>query len=230
MQEQLNYLLKKYSVNTEATLIDKETATVGSEVVSLLPWRFERRFDELKKLRTSSTVAGISTLRIISIGRASDDIYALLKRELDVARWLLDDEPLEVFAIGQGTALNVSIKMKNGVICTIELATTLEEKEERISKHELIAERGIACDMNVDTQVMQSSIYIFGKNNKKFTDVDAELFGLSIDEVASVRAAFELAKNNRLVDLHKSEAATLDKLVNLVKVSEAECRNLSLED
>mgnify|MGYP003291118068 CR=1 FL=1 len=52
----------------------------------------------------------------------------------------------------------------------------------------------IACDVVVDAQLKQDSIYVFGAKNKKFTDVDFELYGLSADEIAIVRSAFNIAQ------------------------------------
>ena len=102
-------------------------------------------------------------------------------------------------AIGNGAALNVSLKLENGVVCTIELATTLPENEERISKHEVITARGIACDMNVDTQTMQSSVYVYGEDKARYTDVDYELFGLDIVGVCiddALYAIYQLTGEN----------------------------------
>jgi len=48
-----------------------------------------------------------------------------------------------------------------------------------IDRHELIAGRGVACDRVVDTQVPQDSIYaLTGDGERRYTDTDAELFGL----------------------------------------------------
>ena len=78
------------------------------------------------------------------------------------------------------------------------LATTLKPTDNVIDKHEIIAQKGVICDRAVDTQVPQSSIYIFGSdgNRETYTDVDAELFGLNVLDCARVRAAFEIAKSN----------------------------------
>ena len=97
MQERLNMLLKKYGVTTAATLVGDRSAAIDGKQISLLPWRYERRFEELKKLVDSKTVDGISVFRIISIGRKTDSIEELLTRELDVCRYVLSTEIKEVF-------------------------------------------------------------------------------------------------------------------------------------
>ena len=70
-----------------------------------------------------------------------------------------------------------------GAVCTIEISATLANGEIPKDKHEIISQRGIACDVVVDAQLKQDSVYVFGTENKKFTDVDFELYGLSIEEI-----------------------------------------------
>lgn len=228
MQERLNMLLKKYGVAACAKLSDDRRAAIDGKEFPLLPWRYERRFEELKKLVDSKTVDGISVFRIISIGRKTDSLEELLVRELDVCRFVLGTEVTEVFAIQNGSALNVSLKLASGVICTVELAATLPEGEERISKHEIITARGIACDMNVDTQVMQSSVYVYGKKNEKYTDVDFELFGLDTVAVSTVRAAFAAARDEAVRNDFAKQSAILARLADTVKRSADTLENVIL--
>ena len=228
MQERLNMLLKKYGVDASVKLVGDRCAAINGNEIPLLPWRYERRFEELKKLVDSKTVDGISVFRIISIGRKTDNMEELLLRELGVCRFVLDTQITEVFAIANGAALNVSLKLASGVICTIELATTLPENEERISKHEVITARGIACDMNVDTQTMQSSVYVYGENSARYTDVDYELFGLDIVAVSTVRAAFAAARDESVRASFIKEAKTLAALADAVSKSAATLDNIIL--
>ena len=67
-------------------------------------------------------------------------------------------------------------------------------------------------------QLKQDSIYVFGSENKKYTDVDFELYGLSVEEIAIVRAAFTLAQNKNYEEI-KSIDANLCKLVEMAKAS-----------
>jgi precorrin-6B methylase 2 len=82
--------------------------------------------------------------------------------------------------------------------------------------------------MNVDTQVMQSSVYVYGDKSQKHTDVDYELFGLDIVSVSIVRAAFAAAKEPTVRDLFVNESTTLDKLVSAVKQSAKTLDNIIL--
>ncbi len=226
MQKHLDMLLKKYNVGTSALLDGDCHAIVDGARVPTLSWRYERRFEELKKLVDSKTVDGISVFRIISIAKKGTDLRALLMREMDVCRMILSTEITEVFAMKEGGAMNVSLKLASGVICTIELAATLPEGEAPISKHEIITARGIACDMNVDTQTMQSSVYVYGKENKRFTDVDFELYGLEIWEVATVRAAFAVAKDATLHARYAAEEAKLNALADAAEKSVQTLENI----
>ena len=51
-----------------------------------------------------------------------------------------------------------------------------------------------------------------------FTDVDFELYGLSIEEIAVVRAAFVLAQNKNYDEMAKTDE-NLKKLVEMAKKS-----------
>ena len=113
---------------------------------------------------------------------------------MDICRFVLGREIKSVMVMENGEVLNAIATAEGGVVCTLEIAATLQPGEKEKDKHEIIAQRGIACDVVVDAQLQQDSIYIFGKENQKFTDVDFELFGLDAEQVAVVRAAFDAAR------------------------------------
>ena len=48
LQEKLDFLLDKYSVDVKATFKDENTVIIDGKEVSTLPHRSERRFLELK--------------------------------------------------------------------------------------------------------------------------------------------------------------------------------------
>ena len=107
--------------------------------------------------------------------------------------------------------LNVIATAEEDVVCTLEIAATLAEGEIPKDKHEIISQRGIACDVVVDAQLKQDSIYLFSAENKKFTDVDFELYGLSAEEIAVVRAAFTIAQKAA-----KDEMIAIDRRLTLL--------------
>ena len=102
--------------------------------------------------------------------------------------------------------------MDDGVVCSLEIANTLPAGAEHIDKHEIITARGLVCDRVVDTQIPQQSIYLYAGTNEAYTDVDFELYGLSAAEVAAVRCAFALAKDEGLREEALSSKATMDRL------------------
>ncbi len=60
---------------------------------------------------------------------------------------------------------------------------------------------------------------MFGQDgNEKYTDVDFELFGMSIEDIAVVRAAFTIARDNTMADM-KAADANLKALVACAKKS-----------
>ena len=226
LNEKLQMLLEKYSVEQKGTLQNDGTLVSGAKTLPLLPWRAQRRFVEFKNLAASENVKGISTMRTFRIVPKSEDLFAVLYREIDLCQFILQTKVTEVFAIGGDGALNVSALTEKGYVCTLELAATLNEGEEALDKHEIIAEKGVICDRAVDTQVPQSSIYVFGQDgNRTFTDVDAELFGLGMEECALVRSAFEVLKNGS--DL-SGDVAQLEKVVAAAKKSCETLENIIL--
>ncbi len=194
LQEKLNFLLDKYDVSTKAQILSETEALVGEEKKTLLPWRSERRIIELHNLIAQGRMTGLSTMRITHITHKNEDLYRVLWREADIFEFVTGETIAEIFAVeNSGVALNAIAKSKNGIVCSFELAATLDKKQPVIDKHEVIAVSGNACDRVVDTQIPQNSIYVFGKDVDTYTDVDAELFGLNVDECAIVRHVFELA-------------------------------------
>ncbi len=219
LQEKLDFLLDKYSVDTKAVLKDKASAVIGGEEVALLPHRLERRFIELKNLVVNGTLYNISVMRIARIVEKGADIYAQLYRELDICQFVLDRKLTGIMVMENGNVLNAIATAEDGVVCTFEISATLKAGEPAKDKHEIIAERGIGCDIVVDAQLAQHSIYVFGEDgNEKYTDVDFELFGMSIEDIAVVRAAFTIARDNTVADM-KAADANLKALVACAKKS-----------
>ena len=218
LQEKLDFLLEKYSVEAKVTLKDEKTAAVGGGEYPILAHRSERRFLELKNIVNGGTLVGISVMRVARIVASSADIYAELYRELDLCQYILQRKLCQITVMENGNVMNAIATTEDGVVCTLEISATLREGEPAKDKHEIISQRGIACDVVVDAQLKQDSIYVFGAANKKFTDVDFELYGLSIEEIAVVRGAFALAQEeNRAERLAIHE--NLTRLVALAKRS-----------
>ncbi|NLF73919.1 MAG: hypothetical protein GX575_33335, partial [Candidatus Anammoximicrobium sp.] len=100
----------------------------------------------------------------------------------------------------------------------------------RIDRHELIARRGVACDRVVDTQVPQDSVYaLTADGESRYTDTDAELFGLEPDEVLLVRAAYETLLHADRADSLRRQHQRLSALVRLAFESDRRCQRLDVE-
>lgn len=218
LQEKLDFLIQKYSVDVKAELKDAKSVMIDGHDVPLLSHRSERRFIELKNIANNGTLVGVSVMRTARIIKKGSDIYEALYRELDLCQYILGRNIKSIMVMENENTLNAIAKTDDDIVCTIEIGATLKKGDTPIDKHEIIAQHGIACDVVVDAQLKQDSIYIFGENNKKYTDVDFELYGLSIDEIAIVRAAFSIAQNknySEMIDTDKN----LCKLVEMAKKS-----------
>ena len=216
LQEKLNLLLDKYDVSVAAELVDNQTANINGSIVPLLSHRFQRQFMELKNIVLGGTLQGISVMRTARIVTRGMDLYEQLYRELDLCEFILGRKIYSVMAMENGCCLNVIAAAEGEVICTIEISAALQPGETFKEKHEIISQRGIACDVVVDAQLKQNSIYVFGEKNEVFTDVDFELYGISIAEIATVRAAFALAKDGGS-EKNLEADAHLKQLVEMAK-------------
>lgn len=217
VKEGIDFLLDKYNVNKCVEQADGETAVIDGKKCALLPWRCERRFIELKSLAADS-LKGISAIRVGRIDKKDADIMKMFRREADICEFISGSAVKEIFAVANGSkAMNVIMKLDNGIICTLELAAVLNDGERTVDKHEIIAQKGVACDRAVDTQVPQSSIYVFtGDDKEEYLDVDAELYGLSADEAAAARQCFEMARDGYCLC---GRAAHLDEIVSACRRS-----------
>ncbi len=218
LQEKLDFLLEKYSVNTKAILKDCKTIEIDGMELPILSHRSERRFVELKNVVNNGTLVGVSVMRVARIVEKGADIYDALYRELDLVQFILQRKIKSIMVMKNDNVMNAIATTEDSVVCTIEISATLSAGEISKDKHEIISQRGIACDVVVDAQLKQDSIYVFGAENKKYTDVDFELYGLSVEEIAVVRAAFAAAQKQNFDEL-KAIHENLCKLVELAKKS-----------
>lgn len=218
LQEKLDFLLDKYSVDVKAVLKDVGTVVIDGKELPVLAHRSERRFIELKNVVNNGTLVGVSVMRVARIIGKESDLYEALYRELDLCQYILQRKIKSIMVMKNDNVMNAIATTEDGVVCTIEISATLKAGEPAKDKHEIISQRGIACDVVVDAQLKQDSIYVFGAENQKYTDVDFELYGLSIEEIAVVRAAFAIAQNKNYEEI-KAIDANLCKLVDMAKRS-----------
>ena len=219
-QEKLEFLLDKYSVETKAQFKDCKTAVIDGVDTPILSHRQERRFIELKNIVQGGTLQGISVMRVARIVEKGTDIFAELYREFDICEYVLGRKIIAVTAMQNDNTLNVIATAQDQIVCTIEISATLAKGEIAKDKHEIISQRGIACDVVVDAQLKQDSIYVFGAENKKYTDVDFELYGLSLEDIAVIRSAFTIAQKGTNEEMIAIDS-NLNVLVEKAKTSVA---------
>ncbi len=229
MQKGLNYLLEKYSVSADAVLsTDGKTVTVNGECFPVLPWESERRIIELRNLVVLGRVGNMCTYRIGHTSKRGADLFALLAREIGILEFTVNSTVKEIFAIAGENTMNCIAETENGCVCTIELGATLDASAADIDKHEIITDNGVACDRVVDTQVPQSSIYVFGKNDTTYLDTDAELFGYSEIEINTIRNAFLLSKDENARQAAKCKYAHIESVVEAAKKSLCTLENVKV--
>ncbi len=228
LQEKLNFLLDKYAVKKKAVLsCDNQSVEVDGKKYPLLPWRNERRFIELKKI-VDTTVGNISHFKIMSLNPKTVDLDYVIKRELDTAEYISGLKVTEIFQARRGNTCSVMCMTDKKGVFTLELAATLEEGLEVVDKHEIITDRGTACDRAVDSQTPLSSLYVYGKTRAEYTDVDFELYGLSVYEISIVRQAFDIAKNEGIGEENAAANARLSTLLAGANYSAEKCENVIL--
>lgn len=179
----------------------------GEKRVQLLFWRAERRFVELKKIIEDGTLERVSTFRFAHFS-GKKSMEELLFTELDILRYFSGSTVESIFAVMTGnTVCNLIVRLVNGMSGIVECGVKLPPEKDDVDRHEIIAGRGTASDRMVDTQVPQSSMYLWTeKGEKRFTDVDMELFGLPDEAVFVVRSACMLLGNPELVQDWEKDA------------------------
>ncbi len=212
---------------------DSLTETERSEqTVPLRPWRHQRRFVELKRLIDEKTVSPLLMCRFACLTDGREmSLRAILYREFDLVQWLSGKPIVAVHASMAGNrAANAIVRLADGVIGSVEAGTTLPTGAAVQDRHELIARRGVASDRVVDTQVAQSSIYEWTDAGRaRHTDVDAELFGLSAEQVSLVRSAYEVLCDPTHIAYLRQEHRRLRRLVELAYESNRSQQRLAVE-
>ena len=191
--------------------------TLEGGLIPLFPWRYERRFVELRRIVETKTLEEVVLCRFscVTDGTASD-LNRILFREFDLLEWITGSPIVSVTGCSNANRFsNVIARLDNGTIASVEAGTTLPPGAAALDRHELIARRGVASDRVVDTHIPQQSVYLFERDGvRSWTDTDAELFGLESDETNAVRAALELAKHPETTE---SNIAQYNHVVELVK-------------
>jgi hypothetical protein len=207
-------------------------ADLPQQVIPLRPWRTERRFQELRNLVQNETITPVLMCRFACITDGQTlPLHSALYREFDLAEWLGGAPIATIYAAIDGElAANVIVRLENDVVCSVEAGTTLPAGTRIHDRHELIARRGVASDRVVDTQIPQSSVYVWGEPGlDEFTDTDAELPGFDSDSVALIRAAYDALSRPESRDGLRRAHQRLRRLVALAYESDQQQQRLDVE-
>ena len=199
----LKELMRKYEVKAQPRLNILPgwrflQANLNDNDIPLLTWRVNRRFTELQKIVSGQVIENVSMLRFCSLGNKREwSLEALMYREFDLCEFLTGSRITSLHAtLSDNSAGNIIVKLANGVIGSVEIGIQAHVEGRLLERHEIIARRGVASDIVVDTQVPQSSVYTFtDKGSSEYKDVDNELFGLNEFQIEWVRSAFGVHKN-----------------------------------
>ena len=172
----------------------------SGKYIPLQTWRYNRKFIELRNIISSGTIEDPRMFRFCALGDKHQwTLHSLVYRECDLCEFLGNSAIVSVHAALNETAGSIIAKLANGIICSVEIGAQLEKDVTMIDRHEIIARRGVASDIVVDTQKPQNSIYTFTASGEcDYKDVDFELFGLDEPDIEFVRAAFDVCKNPEL--------------------------------
>jgi len=222
LENALNKLLQKYDIKSNYGLnlfpawffLEK---TLNENDVPLLTWRANRKFTELQKLVSDKVIEGVSMLRFSCFGSKEEwSLSTLMYREFDLCEFVSGSRIISLHAaLNDNSSGNIIVRLANGIIGSIEIGVQALVRRRLIERHEIIARRGVASDIVVDTQIPQSSVYTFtGEGNSEYKDVDNELFGLDEFQVEWVRSAFGLQKKPEQSAWLKKQHEHLSRLVD----------------
>jgi hypothetical protein len=102
---------------------------------------------------------------------------------------------------------------------------------ELVDRHEIIARRGIASDLVVDTMIPQHSIYsCTDRGEYRYRDVDMELFGFNEEQIDHVRSAFHVLKQSESMQEWQSQHKRLVDFTESIFTSAKELRKINFNN
>lgn len=236
VQDALDGLVKKYDIAFNRSIhmypgwkfLNKKLAP---DDIPLFCWRSNRKFVELYKITSGNVVEHVCMLRFCCLTDKSIDLSTLIYRECDLCEFIGQGKITSLHAtLTDDEGGNIIVKLDNGIICSVEIGNQLPWGSKMIDRHEIIARRGVASDLVVDTQIPQQSIYTYTeKGVTGYKDVDNELFGLDDMEIEFVRSAFDFIKNPHYKADYLLQHTHLSQLVNSAFASNKECRKIEIE-
>lgn len=249
MEEALSGLLKKYNIREprefrlspsessgELSLIPGwmwKQAPLEAKQVPLLTWRLKRKFLELRKIVEDASIEDVCMLRFCSMGSREEwDFNSLLYREIDLCEFIGNGKVISLQAvISKGQTGNLILSLDNNILCSVEISTRMPAGSGLADRHEIIARRGVASDLVVDTMIPQHSIYsCTDKGEKRYRDVDMELYGLDEERIDHVRSAFQVFKTPELMQEWQSQHERLVTFTKSAFISDKEQRKITFNN
>ena len=209
------------------------TTSLADNQIPLLTWRLKRKFLELKKIVGDATIEHVCMLRFSSMGsRGEWDWKSLLYREMDLCEFIGDGEIVSLQAvISDSQTGNVILRLDNNILCSVEISTRMPSGSDLTDRHEIIAQRGVASDLVVDTMIPQNSIYSYTESGEnRYRDVDMELYGFDEEKIDHVRSAFQVLKQPELVQQWQFQHKRLVNFTRSVFISDKEQRKITFKN
>ncbi len=249
MEEALAGLLKKYKVqeNRELNLSPSGRSNGLSLLpgwmwvntspeenqVPLLTWRLKRKFLELKKIVEDATIENVRMLRFSCMGAEMNGIGI----RYYTGNWIYVSlsgvgklSPCRQLSIWEQSG-NAILKLDNNIICSVEISTRMPAGSDLADRHEMIARRGVASDLVVDTMVPQNSIYSYTDDGEnRYRDVDMELYGFNEEKIDHVRSAFQVLKQPGLMQQWKLQHQRLVNFTQFAFISDKERKKITFNN
>lgn len=93
------------------------------------------------------------------------------------------------------------LKTKKGILCAIDIATTLSPATDPITRHEIVGKEGMISDRCINELVPSKDIYVFEDTKKDpttYIDLELHVEGLSTKETFTAESIIELIENKEL--------------------------------
>lgn len=237
IKEALSGLLQKYHVKADQRLnLLPGWSFTGKELndpdVPLFTWRMNRKFIELRKMVADRTIEDACMLRFCTLACKDQwTLEALMYKEFDLCEFLSGGKIVSLHAVlTDNQAGNAIVRMDTGVIGSVEVGVQPSLGSKVIDRHEIIARRGVACDLIVDTLIPQNSIYTYTNNGAAaYKDVDNELFGCDEIQTEYIRSAFDVLKNTEQIRALREQHHHLSELVSMANESNLKQKKLEIK-
>lgn len=198
-----NYVEDKVKEQSADWEIDGGSVIIDGIVYIIAPWRRNRNLQSLHYLSVETeSVAGLCSYKATRIEAKGASISEILYGELDVCRWLTNDEFVSVYALSNGDqTVSMILKTKKDILCSISASTTLSTETDPITRHEIVGEEGMISDRCINEHIPSKEIYVFEDTKKDpttYNDLDFHVDGLSPEEIFASEYIIELIENKEL--------------------------------